>query len=83
MCKKTIQLEDQKQSYSRALDDAGQPIEAIQDKHSYHLLDAERYVLGSLAKLSGEARSAVIPAVDPMSELGWQPQQIETNEGGR
>lgn len=31
-------------SYSRALDDAGNPTEQIEDKHSYHLLDALRYI---------------------------------------
>lgn len=40
------QFRDQIASYSRVLDDAGQPTEAIEDKETYHLLDAGRY-LGS------------------------------------
>lgn len=37
---------DQKVSYSRALDQNGEPTEEIEDKASFHLLDAERYVVG-------------------------------------
>ena len=37
-------------SYSRELDDAGEPTEKIADKESYHHLDACRYVLGWLKR---------------------------------
>lgn len=40
---------EEKQSYSRVLDDDGQPTEKIQDKSEFHLMDAERYILGELA----------------------------------
>jgi hypothetical protein len=39
---------DQKRSYSRKLDAAGQPTEVIEDKHKYHWIDAERYIIGYL-----------------------------------
>ena len=39
---------DEKASYSRKLDEAGEPTEEIEDKSSYHLMDAERYVGGYL-----------------------------------
>lgn len=42
-CTKTL---DQIASYSRVVDDAGEPTEAIEDKDSYHLMDACRYILG-------------------------------------
>jgi hypothetical protein len=35
---------DQVASYSRVLDDSGQPTEAIADKETFHLLDALRYI---------------------------------------
>lgn len=40
---------DQKLSYSRALDDAGNPTAEIEDKESYHFMDAERYILSYLS----------------------------------
>jgi hypothetical protein len=36
---------DQKLSYSRKLDANGEPTEAIEAKETFHLLDAERYIL--------------------------------------
>jgi hypothetical protein len=39
---------DEKQSYSRVLDDNGDTTEKIDDPHSYHAMDAERYILGWL-----------------------------------
>ncbi len=35
---------DQLAAYSRELDEAGEPTEKIEDKNSYHLLDALRYI---------------------------------------
>lgn len=40
---------DEKASYARKLDDKNQPTEKIEDKNSYHFMDAERYVIGKLA----------------------------------
>lgn len=39
---------DQKLSYSRVLDADGEPTEKIDAKETYHLMDAERYILGWL-----------------------------------
>jgi len=36
---------DQKLSYSRDLNDRFEPTDKIHDKESYHLMDAERYIL--------------------------------------
>jgi hypothetical protein len=41
-------LLDELQSYSRVLDDMGEPTREIDEKSSYHLLDALRYVLSYL-----------------------------------
>jgi len=43
---------DQKQGYSRVVDEAGQPTEVIEDKETYHYMDAERYCLGWLKRPS-------------------------------
>lgn len=37
---------EEKQTYSRKIDDAGEPMEDIEDKNSFHHLDAERYIIG-------------------------------------
>lgn len=39
---------DEKMSYSRELDEMGEPTEKIEDKHDYHLMDAERYAISLL-----------------------------------
>lgn len=39
---------DEKMSYSRELDEMGQPTEKIEDKNTFHFMDAERYILGAL-----------------------------------
>src|SRR4030066_728199 len=39
---------DEKMTYSRKLDEAGQPTEDIEDKNSFHFMDSERYIIGFL-----------------------------------
>lgn len=39
---------EQKQSYSRVVNDAGEVQQEIEDKSAYHLLDAERYLISHL-----------------------------------
>jgi hypothetical protein len=39
---------DEKGRYSRELDQSGQPTEKIKDKDTYHMMDAERYIIGFL-----------------------------------
>jgi len=46
------------QSYSRALDAAGQPTATIEAKHAYHLLDSVRYIIGELRGAPVKARPA-------------------------
>lgn len=40
----------EKLTYSRKLDASGEPTEEIEEKHSFHLMDAERYVVGWLRR---------------------------------
>jgi hypothetical protein len=46
----------QKLAYSRKLDAAGEPTEEIADKATYHLMDAERYIVGRM--IGGGSRYA-------------------------
>ena len=39
---------DEKGRYSRKLDQSGQPTEDIKDKNDFHIMDAERYIIGYL-----------------------------------
>lgn len=39
---------NEKQTYSRVVDDNGEPTEKIDDKSSFHMMDAERYIVGWL-----------------------------------
>lgn len=41
---------EEKQTYSRKLNDAGEPTEEIEDKNEFHFMDAERYVVGWLKR---------------------------------
>lgn len=47
---------EEKLTYSRELDAAGEPTEKIDEKETFHFMDAERYILGWL---SGTARGRV------------------------
>ncbi len=44
---------EEKLTYSRVLDDAGEPTEEIEAKNEYHFMDAERYVIGWLKPEGG------------------------------
>ncbi len=57
-------LLDELASYSRPLDDAGNPTEGIEDKESYHRLDACRYIVSWLKR---EDAGPFEPTSDPRS----------------
>jgi len=46
---------EEKLTYSRELDDRGEPTEKIEDKHRFHFMDAERYALAWAKAPAGEA----------------------------
>lgn len=50
---------EQKLTYSRVLDAAGTPTPEIEDKHSFHFMDAERYIIGFLKRERRTTRMAV------------------------
>jgi len=37
---------EEKATYSRVVDEAGEPTKEIDEKETYHVLDAERYIVG-------------------------------------
>lgn len=42
---------EEKQTYARELDANGEPTEKIEDKQTFHFMDAERYIVGWLKRL--------------------------------
>jgi hypothetical protein len=46
---------EQKATYSRKLDAAGEPTEEIEDKATFHFMDAERYIVGWLRRTNTRA----------------------------
>jgi hypothetical protein len=51
-------LRDEFATYSRKLDDAGEPTEDIEDKNSFHLLDSVRYIIGAVRPAAPKAAKA-------------------------
>ena len=48
---------EEKSTYSREVDEAGNPTEKIEDKNTFHFMDAERYIVGWLMGGQGWARA--------------------------
>jgi hypothetical protein len=48
-----LEYKEQKNSYSRALDENDNPTSEIEDKASFHYMDAERYIVSYLADVVG------------------------------
>lgn len=62
-----VRTTDQLASYSREVDDAGNPTEAIEDKDAQHIADALRYLGGWYAKSGGRVYTAAdFGAGDPV-----------------
>jgi len=49
---------EQKQTYARELDKNGEPTEKIEDKETFHFMDAERYIIGHLMKNATEFKQS-------------------------
>ena len=60
---------DEKNGYSRVLDDLGEPTDEIEDKNEYHIMDCERYLWAELGEDVGEGKSEVVPPQDPLGDL--------------
>lgn len=49
---------EEKLTYSRKLDEQGEPAEEIEDKNSFHFMDAERYIMARLKAPGGDPASS-------------------------
>jgi hypothetical protein len=67
---------DEKESYSRVLDESGEPTEKIEDKHEFHIMDCERYIWAELGEGRGTGESYVNPAIDPLEGLSWDGEYV-------
>ncbi|MBW2559396.1 MAG: terminase family protein [Deltaproteobacteria bacterium] len=54
---------DEKNTYSRKLDDEYEPTDEIEDKATFHLMDAERYIVSDFKPLRAKKDSKYEPAV--------------------
>lgn len=69
---------DQKHTYARELDDNDQPTEKIADKATFHLLDAERYIIGYVKRKGAKAQSGTFnPYARPQVPTKVQPTRSE------
>lgn len=60
---------DQINTYSRELDDNNEPTEEIEDKETFHLMDAMRYIIGDIRSGVQDYAPVVIAAPDPLAEM--------------
>jgi hypothetical protein len=66
---------DEKGRYSRELDQSGQPTENIKDKATFHLMDAERYIIGFIRG------GSVTLTSQPTSKSKWTEREPATDDG--
>jgi hypothetical protein len=69
---------DEKLSYSRELDEMGEPTEKIDAKETFHFMDAERYIIGNLKAPQPPPRTQGMRVVRPGPGQGpgpapWSP----------
>ena len=75
-----VGLLDELQSYSRVVDDMGEPTREIDEKSRYHLLDALRYVLSYLKPGTGDWGPITEPPPDPRMEISKAPPGVFLEE---
>lgn len=54
---------EEKRTYSRELNEAGEPTEKIEDKSDFHFMDAERYIIGWLKRTAAKPNQSSISMV--------------------
>lgn len=57
---------DELSTYSREVNADGEPTEKIEDPHSFHLMDAMRYIISDLRGGAIDQQPILIPAPDPL-----------------
>jgi hypothetical protein len=56
-------------TYSREVDEDGEPTEKIEDKQTFHLLDSMRYIIGDMKSGAVDYAPVVIQAADPLAAI--------------
>lgn len=79
---------DEKGSYARKLDDNNQPMEEIEHKNEYHILDAERVLFSDLWERQGMLSAETVKGMSDSIRSRWQPTMpimvsAESDTGGR
>lgn len=65
-------LLDEIETYSRPVDEEGNPTDGIEDKHTYHRLDSLRYIGTKIFEPSGPSvPSVTVAPVDPLHNLSF------------
>jgi hypothetical protein len=54
---------EEKLTYSRELDETGEPTEKIEDKETFHIMDAERYIMARLKAVKQVSKSGTYEVV--------------------
>lgn len=60
---------DEVNTYSRELNENGEPTDRIENQHAYHLMDAKRYILGELRGGATDYAPIVIRGLDPLDAM--------------
>lgn len=71
---------DEKHTYARKLNAQGEPTEEIEDKETYHFMDAERYIVGFLKRKSGKMTSQKIDFYSKRPAVLKSPEPVRTAE---
>jgi hypothetical protein len=62
---------DEKGSYARELDDNNEPTEKIEDKNTFHLMDAERVMVAAIYTLKNRVGADVLPLLSQAGYSRW------------
>ena len=74
---------DEKGSYARKLDENNNSTEEIEDKHSYHLMDAERVVVSSIFSMRNRVDASIIPLLAQTNQSRWDGARLCSAESTR
>ena len=69
---------DEKRTYSRKVDEAGEPTDEIENKNAFHHMDAERYIMSYIKRKGIKMQTSMIDWYNPRKEVEtWEPARSE------
>ena len=74
---------DEKGSYARKLDENNNSTEEIEDKSTYHLMDAERVVVSSIFNMRNRVDASIVPLSAQASQSRWDGARLWSAESTR